>query len=259
MFTGVSASGATSEPDPVSFRVELVGETDSTNDDVMARARSGEPEGLVLVADVQRAGRGRRGRRWEAPAGSSLLSSWLFAPPAAVPAAAVTAVVGIAAADACRALGAPDVSLKWPNDLVVSDRKMAGMLAESVIRGSEVETLVVGIGVNVSEAALPPEIAAASTSLEAAGGRPDRDQLLSAMVDRVDHWYGRLLGGGTPSIREAWRDRSSTPGRMVRIELDDETFAGRAVDIDDDFALVVDVDGKNRTVTVADIVHLRPA
>ena len=134
MFTGVSRDGAKSEPESL-FRVDRVVETGSTNDDVMGRARRGEPEGLILVADVQRSGRGRRARRWEAPPGSALLSSWLFRPPSDVDPHAVAVAVGVAAVDACRSMGASDVGLKWPNDLVVGDRKMGGMLAESVVRG----------------------------------------------------------------------------------------------------------------------------
>ena len=258
MFTGVSRDGAKSEPGSP-FRVERVAETGSTNDDLMARAASGEPEGLVLIADVQRAGRGRRGRHWEASPGSSLLSSWLFRPPPSVPPAAVSIAVGVAATDACRALGAGRTGLKWPNDLMVGDRKMGGMLAESVVRGHEVDAVVVGIGINVAAVQRSPEVAATSTSLEREGGRPDRDGLLAAMIAEVEHRYGLLVHDGAAELLEAWRRRLDTLGRPVRVELDDETFEGIAVDVEDDGTLRVDTGRGTRRVTVADVVHLRSA
>jgi BirA family biotin operon repressor/biotin-[acetyl-CoA-carboxylase] ligase len=258
MFTGVSRDGAKSEPES-RFRVERVAETGSTNDDLMARATNGESEGLVLVADVQRAGRGRRGRHWEAPPGSSLLSSWLFRPPPSVSPVAVSIAVGVAATDACRALGAGRTGLKWPNDLMAGDRKMGGMLAESVVRGHGVDAIVVGIGINVAAVQRSPEVAATSTSLEREGGRPDRDGLLAAMVAEVEQRYGRLVDGGMAELLEAWRRRLDTLGRRVRLELDDETFEGTAVDVEDDGTLRVDTDRGTRRITVADVVHLRPA
>ncbi len=257
MFTGVSRDGAKSEPES-RFRVERVTETGSTNDDVMVRAGRGEPEGLVLIADVQRAGRGRRGRRWEAPPASALLSSWLFRPPVSVPPATVSMAVGVAAADACRTLGAGRTGLKWPNDLVVGDRKMGGMLAESTVRGDRVDAVVVGIGINVASVELSPEVAAGSTSLGAEGGRPDRDELLAAMVVEVERRYERLVDGGVDDLVGAWRRRLDTLGRRVRLELDAEAVEGVAVDVDATGALVVDTERGRRRVTVADVVHLRP-
>lgn len=258
MFTGVSRKGAKSEPGS-RFRMERMAETGSTNDDAVDRARQGEREGLVLVADTQRSGRGRRGRRWEAPPGSSLLSSWLFRPPPSVPATAVAVAVGVAAADACRALGVVRTGLKWPNDLVVADRKMGGMLAESVVRGDRVDAVVVGIGINVVAVELSPDVAAGSTSLEREGGRADRDELLAVMAGEVERRYGGLVGGGVAPLMEAWRRRLDTLGRRVRLELDDGVFEGTAVDVDADGALVVDTDRGPRRVTVADVVHLRRA
>ena len=258
MFTGVSRKGAKSEPE-TRFRVERMAETGSTNDDAVDRARQGEREGLVLVADTQRSGRGRRGRRGEAPPGASLLSSWLFRPPPSIPATAVAVAVGVAAADACRALGAVRTGLKWPNDLVVADRKMGGMLAESVVRGDRVDAVVVGIGINVVAVELSPDVAAGSTSLEREGGRADRDELLAVMAGEVERCYGGLVDGGVAPLTEAWRRRLDTLGRRVRLELDDGAFEGTAVDVDADGALVVDTDRGPRRVTVADLVHLRRA
>jgi BirA family biotin operon repressor/biotin-[acetyl-CoA-carboxylase] ligase len=167
--------------------------------------------------------------------------------------------VGVAAADACRALGASHTGLKWPNDLVAVDRKMGGMLAESVIRGDRVEAVVVGIGINVAAVELSPEVAATSTSLQAEGGRGDRDAVLAAMLSEVQRRYDQLVDGAAGSLLDAWRGRLDTLGRRVRLELDDEAFEGTAVDVESDGTLLVETGHGVRRVTVADVVHLRPA
>jgi BirA family biotin operon repressor/biotin-[acetyl-CoA-carboxylase] ligase len=183
----------------------------------------------------------------------------LFRPPSEVDPHAVAVTVGVAAVDACRLLGASDVGLKWPNDLIVGDRKMGGMLAESVVRGDRVQAVVVGIGINVKAVELSTEVAETATSLESAGGDADRERLLAAMVPEVQQRYRRLVEGDTVDLRAAWRQRLDTLGRRVRLELDDEVLEGTAVDVDQDGALLVDIDGTIRRVTAADVVHLRPA
>jgi BirA family biotin operon repressor/biotin-[acetyl-CoA-carboxylase] ligase len=147
--------------------VRWLEETDSTNTRLLEEARAGAPEGRVLAADHQTAGRGRMGRRWEAPPGSALLVSVLVRP--ALPlgrAHLVTMAAGLAASDACEALAGVRPGLKWPNDLVVDDAKLAGLLAESVVEGDALRALVVGMGLNVTAA--PAE---GATCLAGAAGR----------------------------------------------------------------------------------------
>lgn len=219
-------------------------EIDSTNRWLLEQARSGAAEGLVAVAGHQTAGRGRLGRKWEAPPGSALLVSVLLRPSDLEPERLhlVTAAVGLAAAEACTAVTGGRVSpgLKWPNDLVVGDSKLAGVLAEAAL-----PAVVVGCGVNVTWA---PE----GASCLGDGVTPDG--LLVALLERLGHWYGRW-----DDVASAYRLRCSTLGRLVRVELADETFTGHAADVTDDGHLLVDVGVCLRTVTAGDVVHLRPA
>jgi BirA family biotin operon repressor/biotin-[acetyl-CoA-carboxylase] ligase len=236
--------------------VTWVAEVGSTNDEVMVRARAGAVEGVVVVADRQIAGRGRRGRTWEAPAGSSLLVSVLLRP-----AAAHRAVVacGLAAVDACWAAAGVDATLKWPNDLLVDGHgKLAGILAEAAEaavggdadgHGGDGPAVVVGLGLNVDwgDAALP----LGGTSLAAIGqAGVDRVTLLVAYLVALEDRCRQPLG----VLMADYRAACSTIGRQVRVDLPGGTsFAGRATEVDDDGRLIVD----GRAVAAADVVHLR--
>jgi BirA family biotin operon repressor/biotin-[acetyl-CoA-carboxylase] ligase len=235
------------------WRVERFAELDSTNRAVRERARGGADAGLVLVADHQTAGRGRLDRTWDAPPGSSLLVSVLLRPPpgalggieaygsvvatAVALAAAVTEVTGVA------------VGLKWPNDLVVRDRKLAGVLAET-----EGDALVVGAGCNVNWEQFPPELAASATACNLEVGRPvDRDALLDEFLARL----GPALDDQAATL-EAARAQLVTIGRRVRIERPDRELVGEAVDVTDAGALLVRDDaGTTHEVVVGDVTHLR--
>ena len=129
------------------WRVERVVETGSTNADALAAARAGAPEGLVIMADHQTAGRGRLGRSWEDEPGDSLIVSVLLRPPLApTQLHRLTQAVALAAKDACSSVGGFRPDLKWPNDLVVGERKLAGILAESIVEDGRVGAVVVGMG-----------------------------------------------------------------------------------------------------------------
>ena len=264
--------------------VRWVAETGSTNTDALELARQGEAEGVVLVADHQTAGRGRLGRTWEAPVGGSLLCTILLRPPAAV-APSTTMAVAVAAAEAVEELTGRAPRLKWPNDLVwpgdgsAADRKLAGILAEvdwpaaSQIssgwrepRPQDRLVVAVGIGINVAWGDDVPadlaDLAVAIDHLTAPEGAPDRADLLVALLRRLDRRYAELLAGpdGAAALREAWRERSATLGRRVRIDLGADDLEGTAVDVTDDGHLVVQtLEGPRRTFAVGDVVHLRPA
>ena len=262
--------------------VRRVAETGSTNSDALDLARYGVSEGVVVVADHQTAGRGRLGRRWEAPPGASLLVSVLLRPPASV-ADAVGLTAALAMAEAVERVCGVHAALKWPNDLVVavdgSDRKLAGVLAEAdwparsqasvgwspppspEAQSNERLAVVVGIGVNVNwPDELPDELAGLLTACNHLTGRPvDRDALLAAYLDRLDVRYGELLKrGGRVALVEAWRARLATLGRRVRVDLGGEDVEGTAVDVTSEGHLVVEtVAGDRRTFAVGDVVHLR--
>ena len=233
------------------WRVERVAETGSTNDDLAAAARRGEPSGAVLVTDHQTAGRGRLGRRWETPPGAALLVSVLLRP---TPASAsrlhgATQAVGLAARSACADVAGFTPELKWPNDLMVGSRKLAGVLAEAV-EGA----VVVGMGLNVSWPTEPTEQA---VSLAAVLGRPvSRDDVLDCylahLAERVAQW-----NDGPDRLLDDYRAALATLGRAVRVELPQRVVEGTAVDLTAEGALVVEHQGERLEVSAADVVHLR--
>jgi BirA family transcriptional regulator, biotin operon repressor / biotin---[acetyl-CoA-carboxylase] ligase len=240
--------------------VEVLPETDSTNTRLLARAREGAAEGLVLVADHQTAGRGRLDRTWEAPPGASLLVSVLLRPRLPLERAhLVTIAAALAAAEACEEVAGVTPSLKWPNDLVVEGaggtRKLAGLLAESLVEGGRLQALVVGMGLNVDwpEERLP----AGAVALSGVTDRPvDRDAVLGAWLPRFDDRYR-----GLPERDglDDYRRRCATLGRAVRVETSGEVVEGEAVDVTPEGHLAVDTGGGRRTFAVGDVVHLRPA
>lgn len=266
--------------------IRRVATTGSTNADVLTLAAEGEPEGVVVVADVQTAGRGRLGRTWEAPAGSSLLCSVLVRPPAPV-APLVTFALALAAAEAVEEVTGVHAGLKWPNDLVIESssddghlttRKLAGVLAEAVwpahstasasadhVGVEERVVVAAGLGINVAWGdEVPDELADIVLALDQlAEGTVDRDRLLDAVLARFEHHYGRLVAGeaedvGPADVLEDWRRRSVTVGRRVRVDLGDHRIEGLAATVDDDGHLVVEADDQSRRVLAAgDVVHLR--
>jgi BirA family biotin operon repressor/biotin-[acetyl-CoA-carboxylase] ligase len=230
------------------WRVEHFAELDSTNRYVLDAARAGAADGLVAVADVQTAGRGRLDRTWQAPPRSSLLVSVLVRTQGDAGPVVMAAAVALAGA-VDRVAGVP-ARLKWPNDLVVGDRKLAGLLAER-----DGDALVMGAGCNVNWARFPDDLAGSATSCNLEVGHPvDRDELLAAFLEDFAAVLGR--GGG---VVDEYRARLATLGRRVRVEpLRGDPVIGTAVDITDDGALVVRDDaGAEHVVATADVVHLR--
>ena len=219
-----------------------VSQVSSTNDEVAALARAGAPEGATVVTDWQSAGRGRRGRRWEAPPGSSLLVSVLLRPAPAHANGALMAA-GLAALEACARAADVDARLKWPNDVVAPAGKLGGILSEL-----HAGAVVVGLGLNVGWQGPLPQ---GATCLAALAGRPvDRPALLVAYLVALD----RLCDEAPAAVLAAWRAACSTIGRAVRVELPDRTVEGMATGVTDDGRLVVD----GVTVSAGDVVHLRP-
>jgi BirA family biotin operon repressor/biotin-[acetyl-CoA-carboxylase] ligase len=236
----------------------------STNDWLIASAREGARAGTVVVADFQSEGRGRLGRRWEAPRGRCLLASVLLRP-LAEPGRlyACTAAVALALADACCALAGVDPELKWPNDLLVEGRKLAGVLAESDPRapggrpGSV--AVVVGVGCNIDW-----EEAPGATCLAAhAAAPPRRDALLDAWLDALAPRASLLdADAGRRAIVGQLKERCVTLGQRVQVQRagGDSPLVGLATGIEDDGRLVVAPDDGAGTVAVSvgDVVHLRP-
>jgi BirA family biotin operon repressor/biotin-[acetyl-CoA-carboxylase] ligase len=241
--------------------VRTYAELDSTNTALVGEARSGAPEGLVLVADHQTGGRGRLGRTWSAAPGAALLVSVLLRPPLPIDEVSVVLMAaGLAACDGVEAAAGFRPGLKWPNDLVVEDRKLAGLLSEAT--GGADPGVVLGLGINVAVSAYPAELADQATSCEEAASRPvDRADLLVAFLTALESRYSTVLAGGRrAAILDAYRADSATLGRRVRVELTSgPALEGSASGVTDDGRLVVvDAAGAEHLVSVGDVKHLRP-
>lgn len=242
----------------------VVGRTGSTNADLAEAARAGAPEGTVLVTEYQSAGRGRQGRTWSAPPRSGLMFSVLLRP--RVPVARLgwlPLLVGVAGATAVRRIAEVDVRLKWPNDLLAGERKLAGVLAERVDSGGDA-AIVVGMGLNVSlrreELPVPT---ATSLALEGAACT-DRDPLLRAVLREIERhyrdWTAADGDADAAGLRSAYLAASATVGREVRVELPgDRVLTGVATGVDASGCLLVRAGGEERAVSAGEVVHVRPA
>jgi BirA family biotin operon repressor/biotin-[acetyl-CoA-carboxylase] ligase len=249
--------------------LDVVAETGSTNSDLATAARAGAADRTVLVAEHQSAGRGRAARSWESPPRAGLAVSVLLRP-AGVPCSRwgwLPLLTGVALAGAVRAMAEVDTALKWPNDLLVGPgrRKCAGILAE-VVGGEDDPAVVVGIGLNVTQAPseLPAQADATSLLIEGAACT-DRDPLLRAVLRELSSLERRWRAhGGDPlasGLRERYVDSCATLGLRVRVQLPaGAVLDGYASDIDRDGRLVVrDEAGVEHAVSAGNVVHVRGA
>jgi BirA family biotin operon repressor/biotin-[acetyl-CoA-carboxylase] ligase len=242
--------------------IRRVEKTGSTNADLAAAARAGAAEGLVIVADHQAAGRGRLGRVWETPPGQALTVSFLLRP--SVPVGRwpwLPLVTGIAVVDALESVGVTGAGLKWPNDVLVGERKLAGILAERVETPPLPAAVVIGVGLNVAqEAWMLPDSAVSLATLGVAASRDEvLDALAAALAARYAAWVARV-GDPDAGVGAAYRRRCRTLGRTVRVELPGgDRVEGTAVDIDESGCLVVDTGPARIAVSAGDVVHVRPA
>jgi BirA family biotin operon repressor/biotin-[acetyl-CoA-carboxylase] ligase len=265
-------------PDGLWSKFDVREETGSTNADAAAAAAAGAPEGLVVVAESQTAGRGRRDRQWTSPPRAGLTVSVLLRPDCTersegregkprrpgVPASAfgwLPLLAGVALVEAVARIGEVEAALKWPNDLLIDDRKCAGILAE--VSG---DAVVIGIGVNVSTRIdeLPETTGVPATSLLLAGAANiDRSPLLRALLRSMARWYEgwREAGGDAEmcGLLAAYQRHCSTIGRRVRVLLpggDERT--GEAVTVDSGGQLVIRTEeGAEFRVSAGDVLHVR--
>jgi BirA family biotin operon repressor/biotin-[acetyl-CoA-carboxylase] ligase len=236
----------------VLFKIQRFDSLDSTNRYLLDQARAGAPEGLVAVADYQTAGRGRRGRSWVAPPGGSLLVSVLLRPALAPDRTQLVSIAaGLAMADAVASVAGFLPDLKWPNDLLADEKKLAGLLAEA-----DGDAVVVGAGVNVEWHDFPPEVAEIATACNVVAGRSvDRDAILGEFLARFGERCRDLEG-----VLADYRARLSTLGRRVRVETGTGELTGTAVDVGGRGELLVDRDDAGPVaVHAGDVVHLRDA
>lgn len=201
---------------PVSWR----NETQSTNDDALAAAKSGAPHGAVFGAETQTRGRGRRGSEWVSSPGAGLWFSVLLRPELSAelgPGLALCAGLAVRAAVATR-VTTPTL-VKWPNDVLAGGRKLAGILVESQVSGAKLGSVVMGIGINVTQRAFPDSLSNIATSLALLSATSlGREQLLADVLGQLDTLLARLASQGMPGIAEALRSHDALLGRRLRVD-----------------------------------------
>lgn len=227
----------------------------STNDLAKQWALEGAPAGAVVLTDEQTAGRGRFDRVWQAAPGSALLMSVILRPavaPEDVP--RITLLGAVALAEVLTALGL-DPQIKWPNDVQLNGRKVAGILAEAVWLGDALEAVVLGMGVNVLQETLPPDSAATlnATTIETAlGFPPERGEVLARLLARLDAWSPRLADS---ALLAAWCGYDALAGQRVQVAVGEEVLTGLADGVDEQGALLLRVaDGVTQRVVTRRIL-----
>ena len=238
-------------------RWQHVRETDSTNALARELAEAGAADGLVVVAETQRAGRGRLGRHWSSPPGGIWCSVLLRPNLSPSSAALLTLAAAVAAAEATEAVAGLRCGIKWPNDLLVNGRKVAGILTEMSAELDQLNYVVLGVGVNANfpTAQLPDGLLVRATTLmEERGQRVARAAWLGAFLNRCERWRLSLEAEARQQLISAWRDRSVTLGRAVIVTTPTGRLSGHAVDVDPDGALLVETaDGARVRVAAGDV------
>jgi BirA family biotin operon repressor/biotin-[acetyl-CoA-carboxylase] ligase len=239
-------------------RLVFFQQIDSTNDHAKRLADEGAPEGTLVMAEEQTAGRGRAGRKWLTPPGAALALSVILRPAlTAAHAPRLTMLAGLAGCEAIEQAAGVPAALKWPNDLLVAGKKAGGVLVEGALEGGQLKYAVLGIGINVSAAPPPAEVDFPATCLAAECGRAvDRLLLLRALLERLEQHAAAPEGA---ALFAAWRARLLWLGGPVVVRAPEGELRGRAEDVDPDGALLLRLaDGALQRVLAGD-VRLRPA
>ena len=241
----------------VGRQIYLFGEVTSTNEILRNLAKAGGREGIVVLAESQTAGRGRLGKSWFSPFGVNLYASVLFRPAMGPKDAPLFSfIASLALADAIRALGLP-AAIKWPNDIVVERKKVAGVLAEVATSGDRLDYVILGVGanLNVERTALLEALGeagrAASSLRELTGKEVDRNVFAASFLSFLDEWLLVHQRQGGSALLNAWRERDILTGRRVMVRQERITFEGKALGVHADGQLVVE-DSNGQTRKVAD-------
>lgn len=239
---------------PAGYRRIAYDRVASTNDEARRFAEAGAAQGLVVTGGLQTAGRGRQGRTWISPHGN-LYASFLLRPPV-TPAQAGEFGFGaaIAVAETAEHLARGiDAKCKWPNDVLVGGKKIAGILLESRGTPETLDWLIAGIGMNVAEA--PEKTAWPATSVAALGGDPSAERALETLAARLDHWYRHWLAEGFAPLRQSWLARAHALGKTVKIKRNGDEREGKFVGLDPSGALVLELPGGGReSISFGDVL-----
>jgi BirA family biotin operon repressor/biotin-[acetyl-CoA-carboxylase] ligase len=233
----------------------------STNSYARMLAESGTREGEVVIAESQTRGRGRLGRVWVSPPYLNMYLSVILRP-SLPPARAsqLTLMAAVALADAVAAFSPVAPSIKWPNDILVGGKKLAGILTESSCNSARIDYVILGIGVNLNYAleVMPEAIRSRATSLLALAGAPvSREAFVKRLIQDLDRWYEKIDQTGFGAIAAQWQARFDLHGKRVRVEMVDQVLTGTAKGIDGDGALIVAADnGTNQRILAGDVTPL---
>jgi len=233
---------------------------DSTNSKAYALALNGAEEGEVVIAESQEKGKGRLGRQWFSPPFLNIYVSLILRPK--IPphqASLVTLMAAVATADAIRTFSGLLPLIKWPNDILLRDRKVAGLLNEIHSEVDRVHFVVLGIGINmnIDETMFSKEIRDVATSLKIETGQTvSRKAFLEPLFEELERWYAIFSEKGSAMILNAWRDRAHIRGKQVKVTSFGETLVGRAIDVDSDGALILETkDGTQKRVVAGDVEY----
>jgi len=270
---------AYAETQTIGKKIHVFDQLDSTNSEAYRIAREGGEEGEVVVADCQLRGKGRLGRSWLSPPGANLYVSVILRPPIeARNAPLLTLMAAVAAVKAVKRISGIQPWIKWPNDLLVNGKKVAGLLNEMNARAGQVDFVILGIGINVnmspgtipeemrpivnvnmSPGTIPEEMRPIATSLrEELGHEISRVELLHALLKEVEGEYRAFLAGERERILREWEEFSRMVGTTVEVRSFREVIRGRVKGIDSHGSLILLVpDGSERTVIAGDVSHVR--
>jgi BirA family biotin operon repressor/biotin-[acetyl-CoA-carboxylase] ligase len=242
-------------------RFHYFAELDSTNTRARELAESGAAEGEIVIAESQTQGRGRLGRRWESPPLSNLYLSIVLRPglpPKHAP--QITLAAAVALVETVGSFLPRPPVIKWPNDILIDGKKLAGILTEAACDTECVQYVILGIGLNLNYRAetMPETLRQRATSMaDLAGENLSRETVLVRLIHDLDRCYGELEESGFAALRPRWETHFGLRGRRVRVELGDQTIIGRAQGIDHEGALIVDTDDEQRRSIIAgDVIPL---
>jgi BirA family biotin operon repressor/biotin-[acetyl-CoA-carboxylase] ligase len=228
--------------------------TDSTNDKAFALGIAGAPEGTVVIADRQSRGKGRLQRSWHSPPGVNIYTSLILRPRiASSEAARIPIMAGIAVAEVLDKYYPSKIKLKWPNDVLLNNKKVCGILSQAKISEGKIDFIVLGIGINVNIAynQFLEEIRDSATSLAIETGMAiSRQELIISLYENLEKWYKKLLQKGFDPIKERCLKLMPMIGQTVQVVFKDETIVGKATDIDEDGALILIAKG-NKEIKVS--------
>ncbi|MDI6890562.1 MAG: biotin--[acetyl-CoA-carboxylase] ligase [Thermodesulfovibrionales bacterium] len=241
------------------FFYETVG---STNTIAAGLAEKGEAEGVVVIADSQERGRGRLGRFWVSPPGVNIYMSIILRPEIEPKdATLITIMAAVGCTSALRRLTGLNVTIKWPNDLMVSDKKIGGILTETKTAHKRIIYAITGIGINVNmdQDAFPEDIKEVATSVKMETGIPhSRTEIIIEILNAIDYWYRILKEMRRRMLLSEWQYLTSTLGRKVRVTVGKETFTGLAESIDDEGMLILRLpSGVLQKISAGDLTILR--